>query len=304
MNDYLKCECPHCGQSVEYLAEGTGQTVPCPTCEQPFALIPAGEAQSNSETQGKAGWDDWTALNERLAERRTESGIPLSDESTAERTPPEASQGVDESQRRNEWAESPGTKKHSIQSGAQPLTGNADEHLKASGPETIPPATNPIPVQASRQRGRARPQFAQLTAETIRTKINSAGDIPLHHAARLGRISEIPKHLLTIELFMVRNNHRQKHTPIHAAAQHGRLDKVPSEFLNKVTVTASVKYENPVVRAKTETPLHVAVRCGHADQIPQEFLKPKFLSIAATCNEETVLHELAYARRLDLVPQI
>lgn len=38
--DFHKCTCPHCGQSIEYPAEGTGQTVPCPTCEKPFRLFP------------------------------------------------------------------------------------------------------------------------------------------------------------------------------------------------------------------------------------------------------------------------
>ena len=37
---YFKCSCPHCGQSIAYPAEGTGQTVPCPTCEKPVALTP------------------------------------------------------------------------------------------------------------------------------------------------------------------------------------------------------------------------------------------------------------------------
>jgi hypothetical protein len=40
MNDFLKCACPHCGQCIEYPAEGTGQTVPCPTCEQPVTPLP------------------------------------------------------------------------------------------------------------------------------------------------------------------------------------------------------------------------------------------------------------------------
>ena len=40
MSEYHKCTCPHCGQSIEYPAEGTGQTVPCPTCEKPFVLLP------------------------------------------------------------------------------------------------------------------------------------------------------------------------------------------------------------------------------------------------------------------------
>ena len=40
MSEYHKCTCPHCGQSIEYPAEGTGQTVPCPTCEKPSVLLP------------------------------------------------------------------------------------------------------------------------------------------------------------------------------------------------------------------------------------------------------------------------
>ncbi len=38
MGEFLKSECPHCGQAIEYPPEGTGQTVPCPTCEEPFVL--------------------------------------------------------------------------------------------------------------------------------------------------------------------------------------------------------------------------------------------------------------------------
>ena len=41
MSEYLKCECPHCGQAIEYPSEGTGQTVPCPTCNQPVFLTPS-----------------------------------------------------------------------------------------------------------------------------------------------------------------------------------------------------------------------------------------------------------------------
>ena len=42
MSDFLKCECQHCGQPIEYPSEGTGQTVSCPTCEQSITLTPTG----------------------------------------------------------------------------------------------------------------------------------------------------------------------------------------------------------------------------------------------------------------------
>jgi len=43
MSEYLKSECSHCGQPVEYPSEGTGLTVPCPTCNQSFILTPANQ---------------------------------------------------------------------------------------------------------------------------------------------------------------------------------------------------------------------------------------------------------------------
>jgi predicted RNA-binding Zn-ribbon protein involved in translation (DUF1610 family) len=32
MMNFEKCFCASCGQRIEYPAEGTGQTVQCPTC--------------------------------------------------------------------------------------------------------------------------------------------------------------------------------------------------------------------------------------------------------------------------------
>ena len=41
MGEFLKCECLHCGQPIEYPAEGTGMTVACPSCQNPVVLSPA-----------------------------------------------------------------------------------------------------------------------------------------------------------------------------------------------------------------------------------------------------------------------
>lgn len=245
-----------------------GQTVPCPTCGKSVTLTPTNQLQANEEAQRKKDWDEWFVLNKRLAERRIKSGIPPSEE---------IAQVIIQNSQLPETVLSEAT-----------IT-----KIEKSG-ETLFQVPEP---------SNAGSRFARLTAETIRTQAKSTGNTPLHHAARLGKISEIPEHLLTVELFMVRNNHRQKHTPIHAAAQYGQLNKVPRKFLNKMTMTASVKFKGGW-RAGTETPLHVAVRYGHADQIPKKFLKPNFLSIAESGVGETVLHELAYVRRLNLVPKI
>jgi len=39
--EFQKCVCPHCEQSIEYPAEGKGETIACPTCKKFFALWPA-----------------------------------------------------------------------------------------------------------------------------------------------------------------------------------------------------------------------------------------------------------------------
>jgi len=222
MGDFLKCECPHCGQSIEYLSEGTGQTVPCPTCAKPIVLTPI-----NPESE--------------------------------------------------------------------------------IGSIMIPPAPAPVQKQSKEQKP-VRTNLSKLTEETIRARTKT-GDTPLHRAAKTGRISEIPRHLLTTELFMARNNSFARETPLHLAARYGHFDKVPKEFLTKETLTVSTEYEKKESKTgptppRTETPLHYAVRYGHADQIPKEFLTPEFLSIEASGYRLTVLHQLAYAKQLDLVPEI
>ena len=80
MSDFIKCECPHCGQNIEYPSEGTGETVPCPTCGKSVTLTSAIQPQASDEAQRKKDWDEWMALNERLKERRIQSGIAPQEE--------------------------------------------------------------------------------------------------------------------------------------------------------------------------------------------------------------------------------
>jgi hypothetical protein len=143
---YYKCACPHCGQSIEYPAEGTGQTVPCPTCQMPFVLMPARPPESSGATVN---------------------------------------------------------------------------------------STTPV-QEGSRARKTAIKKLSSLTRETIREK-SSAGNTPLHLAAKNGHIDLIPSHLLSEELFMDRN--REGNTPLHIAAMHGNLFQVPRQFLTKRSVT-------------------------------------------------------------------
>jgi hypothetical protein len=279
MSDFHKCTCPDSGQKIEYPADGMGQTVPCPTCEKSFTLLPdvtippakvlisAATQTSAEQSQNKSEWDEWIALNQRLMERRIKSGIPLSDESTI------AGKNISE---------------------------NLAQHsIEISGKSQISKKTESSVLAVSNQK-RARSQLAALTEETIR-QTTQKGDTPLHRAAMTGRISEIPRHLLSIELFLVRNYSFYGDTPVHAAAKSGQLDKIPKEFLTRETMLASDIYGDG--RGRTPTPLERAIEYGHAGKIPKEFLTPEFLSMASR-GGGTILHDLAERKQLDVVPEI
>lgn len=221
MNDFLKCACPHCGQSIEYPAEGTGQTVPCPTCQKPFVLTPA--------------------------------------------------------------------------------------HPPASSGSIV---KSPTPVEGeSKARKSAIKKLSALTAETIRVK-SSAGNTPLHLAAKNGHIDLIPSHLLNEELFMDRN--REGNTPLHIAAMHGNLFQVPRRFLTKETLTITTKtYYAPNgfhitgsgYKALCPNVLHIAATSGYVEQIPKNFFTPEFLQIETKGYKNTLLQFLVKSNRLDLLPE-
>jgi predicted RNA-binding Zn-ribbon protein involved in translation (DUF1610 family) len=342
MNDFFKCECPHCGQNIEYPSEGAGQTVPCPTCGKSVVLIQAKQPHPD-EVQREKEWDEWIILNEQLKERQIQSGITPSQEVLPTNQP----QDNEEVQRKKEWDEWIALNRRlyerQIQSGITPsqealpqnvsfqenvpeapkqprqnyemfcpvCDGNIEVPIAAVGTKHACPncQSEIVPVfSRKRPRKEIKTRLGNLTEVTIR-KRTQTGDTPLHRAAKIGRICDIPKHLLQIELFMARNNSFARETPLHVAARYGQLDKIPKEFLTKETLTASTEYERKESKTgptppRTETPLHTAARYGHADQIPKEFLTPEFLSIEASGYRLTVLHQLAYAKRLDLIPDI
>lgn len=169
---------PDCGKSNEFQSEGTGPTVPCPICENPFVLTPA---------------------------------IPPT----------------------------------------------------SSGSIVIPSASV---GEKSKEQKPARTTLSKLTEETIRAR-TKVGDTPLHRAARNGQFGEIPSHLLSVELFMVKNN--GGNTPLHVAAKFGHLDQVPRQFLTKEALITTTSYLNgSVYEAGNNTVLHDAAHYC-ADQIPK-----------------------------------
>ena len=160
-----------------------------------------------------------------------------------------------------------------------------------------------IPVQEeSKARKSAIKKLSALSEETIRIK-SSAGNTPLHLAAKNGHIDLIPSHLLNEELFMDRN--RDGNTPLHIAAMHGNLRQVPRQFLTKRTVTIpnSTWTTGSGYKAHGPTALYAAAASGYVDQIPREFFMPEFLLIETTGYKQTLLQFLVKNKRLDLLPE-
>jgi hypothetical protein len=214
MSEYLKCSCPHCGQSIEYPAQGTGEEVPCPTCEKPFVLMPTHPTESHGFVKNQV--------------------TPIQEESKARKS--------------------------------------------------------------------ARKKLSGLTVETIRSK-TTAGNTPLHLAAKNGDIASIPIHLLSEELFTEKN--REGNTPLHIAAMHGYLYQVPTQFLTKRTVTIpnSTWTTGSGYTAHGPTALYAAAISGYVDQIPKEFFTPEFLQIETTGYKNTLMEYLVKNKRLDLLPE-
>lgn len=87
MSEFLKCECLHCGQRLEFQAEGIGLIVSCPTCAKPVTLtgnknIPK-EKQlteavrpNDSETQRQKEWEQWKATHLRQAWKPSVPTLP------------------------------------------------------------------------------------------------------------------------------------------------------------------------------------------------------------------------------------
>jgi hypothetical protein len=90
--DLQKCSCAHCGQHIEFPAEGVGMTVPCPTCEKPLLLmggrlstqpgpiiIPAAAEAPHEKRKSKhPARTNLTKLTEETIRQKTKRGdIPL-----------------------------------------------------------------------------------------------------------------------------------------------------------------------------------------------------------------------------------
>ena len=119
----------------------------------------------------------------------------------------------------------------------------------------------------------------------------------MHRAAKRGKLCEIPKHLLRIDLFLVKNFDQQNvahRTPLHVAAMYGHLNQVQTEFLTTETLSVFDKYGR--------TPLHELAGAGHAASISWRVFPPELLKIPDLMYGNTIFHFLAWRNQLSLLP--
>jgi Ankyrin repeats (3 copies) len=364
MSDFLKCECPHCGQSIEYPSEGTGQTVPCPTCEKLITLTITIQKQVKEDLQINVERNDWGALNERQSQaiqipakdsmQKTEMvSIPATETASIVfkrvcsdkepklpkylHYPPEprpqdynSDSDYDYVAENKKWVREVKkmaainrqlfvvhrakfrlwNAKHKWGDDAwlpssfpkSPLAPSDSEEVELQKAllENISLLMDTLPISGLERGGS---KLSKLTEETIRVK-TSAGNTPLHLAAKKGQIDLIPSHLLKVEMFMDRN--KDGNTPLHIAAANGALNQVPRQFLTKETLTVSngTWITGSGYQAHGDTVLHTAAINGHFDQIPKEFMTIEFLKIEATGYRNTVLQYLHLSNGLDVIPGI
>jgi hypothetical protein len=130
----------------------------------------------------------------------------------------------------------------------------------------IKPAVQPIQPKQPKQK---RPsKFSRLTSETIfeRTK---GGETALHRAIMSGKLADVPREALSLEIFLAQNELGR--TPLHYAAHFGCLSQIPRAYLTQQTLS--------VRNSGGRTPVHIAALDGHLDQIPSELLTPELMTM-------------------------
>ena len=212
MSEFLKCVCPHCGQSIEYPAEGTGETVSCPTCEKSVTLtsenppvnyvlnvIPPTPAPVSPSTQAETTTapEKWVYT---YTDGYTYTPAPI--------TSPPAS---------------PRSEKPKKQVSLR-FSRLSEETIKTKT------QTGDTPVHRAAKTGRISeiPRHL-LTAELFKIR-NYRHQTPIEVAARYGQLDKVPKEFLTPELLSVAVSFYG--TVLHHLAYLKMLDFIPDVYAN------------------------------------------------------------------------
>lgn len=107
----------------------------------------------------------------------------------------------------------------------------------------------------------------------------------LHIAASCNKLEELPKDIMSEELFMEKDDWGS--TPLHNACMSRRLSEVPKEFLNTKTLSVKDDVGNSVY--------HIAARFAGLCDIPKETLS----SIAKSLDKDDLQYLIDYSEKLE-----
>jgi len=111
------------------------------------------------------------------------------------------------------------------------------------------------------------------------------GENILHIAASYKTLEEVPKDIMSEELFMEKNDSGS--TPLHNACRSRRLSEVPKEFLNTKTLSVKDNAGNSVY--------HIAAQFAELSSIPKETLN----SIAKSLDKDNLQYLIDYSEKLE-----
>lgn len=227
MSDFLKCECQHCGQPIEYPADGTGQTISCPTCENPVTLTPA-SSPPNFEPIGTPPVP--APVPHPPQERKpVRTNLAKLTGETIRATTKAGDTPLHRAAKNGQFSEIP-SRLLEIElfmaknnAGETPLHVAAKHgHLDQVPREFLTKETLTISIS---------PHHAPQGVYTTGSGYVARTETVLHIAVRCGYADQIPKKFLTPEFLSIEAT-GYRLTLLHYLAQDNRLDLVPDILLN------------------------------------------------------------------------
>ena len=235
---FEKCTCAHCGQHVEYPSEGRGATIPCPTCQYPVTLMPAGPKMPTSSIETPpAPLIPAPSFSPQVYFPEVEIPLP----SVAPKP-----------------AETMTVASKNLYLQFMELTAVTIARKTRLG-------DTPLHRAAKNGITRAIPRHL-LTPELFMDR-NSAGETPLHIAARNGYLHQVPSQFLTQETVTIADATGE--TPLHIAVSSGQFCRLPRRLLIAELLCL------PTNNATANTVLHLLAESRRVDQIPRSCITPE-----------------------------
>lgn len=223
---FEKCTCLHCGQHIEYPSEGSGQTVPCPTCQHPVRLIRVDPPIPFSSIGLPPAPMHWQQVHFPDIETPLPSATP----------PPAETMTVATKKLYLQLAGlTAGNIKRKPRLGGTPLHRAAANGIIQAVPGHLLTvemfmernAGGDTPLHIAARNGYLHQVPSQFFTRETLTVSDVSGETPLHIAARCGQFCRIPKRLLMPDLVSLPTNNRVANTVLHLLAEANRLHQIP-----------------------------------------------------------------------------